>query len=339
VRASPDTASARATIVAVPRERFSKAQEALESLLENTDSPFELVYVDGGSPHGLRRWLERRAQEREFRLLHVDRYLTPNEARNIGLREVSTEYVVFIDNDVLVRPGWLTKLVECADDTGAAVVSPLTCEYDFDTVHFAGGKVEIEEEREDAAIVRHVREQMYFPQRKLDSVRRELRRQQVELCEFHCVLARASVVRQIGGLDEELLSTREHLDFCLEVARAGGSVWFEPDSVVAYVPPPPLRISDLHFYMLRWSDDWERRSLKHFREKWDLADDEFFRARLGRLGWRRQSTTVNALVQRLTLGHGARPLRVVQRLERPMNDFLTRRHARGRERAAAGGPA
>jgi len=35
----------------------------------------------------------------------VDRCLAPNEARNMGVGEVTTRYVVFIDNDVLVTPG------------------------------------------------------------------------------------------------------------------------------------------------------------------------------------------------------------------------------------------
>jgi GT2 family glycosyltransferase len=321
-----------ATIVVVPRERFSKARESLESILANTDPPFELVYVDGNSPRDVARWLEGQSQELGFRLQRRDRYLSPNEARNIGLSQARTEYVLFVDNDVLVKPGWLSKLVECADETGAAVVGPLTCEGDFDTIHFAGGEVEVRQEREDAEVVRRVREKMYFPQRKFDGVRAELRRKQVALCEFHCVLVRVDMLKRIRGLDEEMLNTREHLDFCLEVANVGGTVWLEPASVVAYVPPPPLHLRDLHYYVLRWSDEWERRSLEHFREKWDLADDEFFRARLSRLGWRRQMSIIGPIVRRLTLGRGSNRLaRAVLELERPLNHYLTARHARVRE--------
>ena len=72
---------ARATIVVVPRERFSAARDSLESVLENTEDPFELVYVDGDSPRSLRRWLEGMAEEHGFKLVRRDRYLSPNEAR------------------------------------------------------------------------------------------------------------------------------------------------------------------------------------------------------------------------------------------------------------------
>src|SRR5262249_9201836 len=51
---------------------------------------------------------------------------------------------------------------------------------------------------------------------------------------------------------------------------------FEPDSVVTYLPPPPFAWSDLPFYLLRWSEAWNRASLAHFARKWALGEDEPF---------------------------------------------------------------
>ena len=89
----------RVSIVVVARERFSIARASLESIFANTEEPFELIYVDGRSPRSLRRWLAQQATQRGFRLLRSDHYLSPNEARNIGLAAVETELVVFFDND------------------------------------------------------------------------------------------------------------------------------------------------------------------------------------------------------------------------------------------------
>ena len=52
-----------------------------------------------------------------------------------------TEYVVFVDNDVLYTEGWLDRLVACADETGAEVVAPLTCQGlpAHTEIHHAGG--------------------------------------------------------------------------------------------------------------------------------------------------------------------------------------------------------
>jgi hypothetical protein len=61
--------------------------------------PFKLVYVDGNSPPSLRRYLECQASALGFQLIRTDSYLTSNEAHNLGLREVCTEYVAFLDNE------------------------------------------------------------------------------------------------------------------------------------------------------------------------------------------------------------------------------------------------
>jgi len=118
--------SALVTSVVVPRERFSIAQHSLESIYKHT-RPFELIYVDGGSPRAVSRWLDQAATQYGFRLLRSKQYLMPNQARNIGLAEVKTKYVVFIDNDVIVWPGWLESLIECAEETGAWIVGPVVC--------------------------------------------------------------------------------------------------------------------------------------------------------------------------------------------------------------------
>jgi GT2 family glycosyltransferase len=324
----------RVTVVVVPRERFSCAPRSLESIYRETEGPFELIYVDGRSPSRIQRYLEARARALGFRLIRTERYLSPNEARNLGLREARTDYVLFIDNDVVVSRGWLAKLVECAEETGAAIVGPLTCigRPERETIHLAGGEVQIVEERRNGALCRSVRERMRLPGRRVSGVRDQLRRSRCTLAEFHCMLVRRSIFNRIGPLDERMLSTREHLDLCLQVAQAGGAIYFEPSSVVTYVPGPPFKLTDLPFYMLRWSDAWELGSLSRFRQKWGLDEDEFFKARYERLGWRRRESLLRPAVRRLTLGRGSYRLEgLAGRAERVLNRHLSARHERARD--------
>jgi len=263
-------------------------------------------------------------------LVRVDRNLAPSEARNLGLGMAESELVALIDNDVLVEDGWLERMIECLDETGAAAVGPLTCEGEplGERVHFAGGSVTIENDEGS----RRVRDKMFHAQRKLVNVQAELERQEVTLLELHTMLVRREVIEEVGGLDEEL-STRYHLDWCMRVAQAGHKMYFEPAAVVHYLPGPPKDLADAHFYMLRWSDAWERKSLEHFRAKWDLADDEFFRARLGRLGWRRQMTVIDPIFRKYLPGKlGGAAVKAVKPPERVLNRIITTRHARARAR-------
>jgi hypothetical protein len=94
------------TIVVVPRDHFSDSRESLESVFQFTRPMCPLVYVDGGSPAGVARYLRERASAHRFELIRHDRYPTPNQARNIGAARVQTRYIVFIDNAVVVAPDW-----------------------------------------------------------------------------------------------------------------------------------------------------------------------------------------------------------------------------------------
>src|ERR1700722_135483 len=148
------------TIVVVPRERFSYCRTSLECLYANTHLPFRLVYVDGGSPKSVKRYLERQAEAKGFQLIRTESYLSPNQARNIGLRHVKTKYVAFVDNDVEAAPGWLEALVLCAEETNASLVGPLYCigKPVHEVIHMAGGEasIRVEEGR------RRLYEKMYF---------------------------------------------------------------------------------------------------------------------------------------------------------------------------------
>jgi len=55
---------------------------------------------------------------------------------------------------------------------------------------------------------------------------------------------------------------------------AGGTVYLEPEALVNWVTPPPLAWSELPYFMLRWSDAWNRASLRHFRQKWRLVEGD-----------------------------------------------------------------
>lgn len=253
------------TIVVAPRERFSLTKRSLESIYEHTDTPFELIYVDGRSPRWIANYLKEQSVRRGFTLIRSDKYLPPNHARNMGLRQVKTPYVVFVDNDLIVTPGWLSPMVRCAEETGAWAITPLILESEpeDELIHMAGGELAFTGEPGHRRFTTDHRLQGV----KVPDVKGTLERQQCDFAEFHCVLVRTDAFEKMGELDEKLLSTREHLDLSLSVTNAGGTVFFEPESLVAYTKPPPVAWYDVPYFLLRWSEAWNTSSLEHFSQK------------------------------------------------------------------------
>lgn len=267
------------TVVVVPRERFSDTRRSLESVYRNTGEPFRLVYVDGGSPSAVARYLRAEAAIRGFRYVRVNRYLSPNEARNLGWSLVDTDYVAFLDNDVRVSQGWLRHLVACAEETGASVVAPLYCygEPAHTCVHNAGGIAHFEDQHG----VRRFVEKHVDAGQQVKELGRSLRRRPCENAEYHGMLVRSTFLDRVGPLDEAYLAVAEaQVDLCLQ-ARALGSeaVWFEPEASVTWMSPPPFGLSDIPYFLLRWSRAWAEGGLAHFREKWQVAFEDPFLAR------------------------------------------------------------
>src|SRR5579864_4357627 len=151
------------TIIIVPRDHFSDTQESLESIYANTGIAFSLIYVDGGSPPRVKEYLKREAAARGFRLIRKDQYLSPNQARNIGARDVTAGYIVFVDNDVVVAPNWLSPLINCAEQTDAAIVGPATYERRplHTILHFAGGRAYIDTTTTESGVERHLVDRIF----------------------------------------------------------------------------------------------------------------------------------------------------------------------------------
>jgi GT2 family glycosyltransferase len=254
------------TIVVVPRERFSETKRCLASIYAHTPPGIPLVYVDGGSPNYVKAYLEEEATRRGFRLIRENRFLSPNEARNIGFSQVATKYVVFIDNDALVAAGWLDALVRCAEETGAAIAAPLYLigEPTDQCIHMFGGRINIT----GMGSERHFWGYHIRANRHLPTVRHKLKRGPCDYGEFHCLLVRSDILKAVGPLDEELTTMAEHLDLALAVTRAGGTIYREPDSVVTYLAFSEFLVSDVSYFRFRWEEGRTLRTVDHFHEKW-----------------------------------------------------------------------
>ncbi len=313
-------AEPQVTVVIVPRERFSYTRQTLESLYQHTTIPFNLIYVDGNSPAVHKHYLEQQAKQRGFHLIRTEEFLFPNQARNLALAEVKTKYVVFVDNDVLFTDGWLEKLIECAEETGAWVVGPLYCEGqpEDEIIHMAGGFAHFREIQGK----RRFFEQHRYLRQPVGKVRSQLHREPTELVEFHCALIRTDVFEKLGMLDEKYLSTSEHVDFCLGVRESGGMVYFEPNSVISYVAPPPFDMSDLPFFFQRWSNERNQKSLQHLQEKWNFdADDPFVKYKLKWLNRHRQRVIRESIRQRIPIKSGSW---MSEKILMPVETFLNK---------------
>jgi glycosyltransferase involved in cell wall biosynthesis len=97
------------SVVVPTRGRAAYLEVTLDSLLDQrTETPYEIVVVDDGATDATAEVVATRPGVR-----YVAHGSTRglNAARNTGLQESQAELIAFVDDDVLVPPGWVDALV------------------------------------------------------------------------------------------------------------------------------------------------------------------------------------------------------------------------------------
>jgi GT2 family glycosyltransferase len=256
------------------RERHALAEASIESIVRATERPYRFIYLDVQSPDWLRRTLARRASDWGLEVVRFDEPLWPHEARQRVVGDIDTDYVVFIDNDVIVETGWLAALVACADETGAGLVGPLYLWGDGvhpPKIHMAGGKL-TEELAEHGQ--RHLVDTRLLSDKDPNEVAPALHRQACDFLEYHCTLMRTDLVRDGTLLDRTIRCVHEHVDTALSVRQRGFPIFFEPASRVTYLGMADYTLDDLDFFRWRWSIEETERNIVTISRKWDIANED-----------------------------------------------------------------
>lgn len=267
------------TVVVVPRERFSLVRACIERIYAGTPEPFEMIVVDPASPPMVARTLKDwEASHANCRIIRAERFLYPYEARNLALDHIGTEWVAFVDNDVMVGPGWLTRLLEAARETGARAIHPLyLAEQEGQVrIHMTDGRLK-PVERNGESRIRPVMGQV--AQRVEQAA--GLQRQPSDFLEFHSFLIRRDLLQELAPF--EPLTLHDDMHFSLRLRERGERIIFEPRAVITYVAGPPFERYDLPYFRFRWNLAEGRRSVELMQQRWPLAEG----VAEGKLGWAR----------------------------------------------------
>ena len=261
------------SIVIVQRERFSSIIESLKSLFATIENDIKVVVVEGATPKNIREELAIMQKNREFTLVSLDYFITPNEARNIGLNYVNTNYIVFADNDIFYQSNWLKHLYENARKNNSDFVAPLICIGPplASKIHHAGGDLKITPNVNTCRFL--VEEKHRLMNQPIEAINQNPPLPKSDIVEFHCFLAKRKSIQTIGGFDEVLV-TREQIDFGLRNKIMGNIVTFESKSVVTYMAYHATSKEDLSYHIFRWSLPLAANALQHFKDLWIVDVDE-----------------------------------------------------------------
>jgi GT2 family glycosyltransferase len=197
--------------------------DCLASLRRATYPALRVLLVDNASTDGSVQ--EVRSRFPEVEVLEMEANLRFAGGNNAGMRhalESAAEYLVLLNNDTVVDPGFLEPLVaRMASDPGTGMVAPKIFYHATpEVIWFAGGAISMW-----TGTMRHI------GIREVDRGQHD-RPGDIEYATGCCVMVRSSVVRRVGMLDESFFIYGEDADWSMRVRRAGYSVLYEPASKV-----------------------------------------------------------------------------------------------------------
>jgi GT2 family glycosyltransferase len=89
---------------------------AVDSILKNSDSLFELVVVDNGSKPEVKAYFDSLKESVAITYIRNEENLGPIRAINQGIKAAKYDYVMAVHNDVIImEPGWLRKIESVMD--------------------------------------------------------------------------------------------------------------------------------------------------------------------------------------------------------------------------------
>ncbi len=237
-------------------------RQCLESVDKHTDRPHEVIVVDNASTDGTADYL---------RSVRASVLTNPTNrgcaaAWNQGVAASRGRYVVLLNNDVRVTPGWLRGLLEFMEASGHGIVSPAVRvgRLDDDLAAYA-----------DAYTRACAR----------------ARRREVNGC---CMLITREVLDRVGPFDEGFrIGTFEDIDFLWRARRAGVTLGMTGAVLVHHFGEVTQR------QVQRELGDYRRANAERFLAKWGRGvEGGWLARRAGRL-----RRFAQRIYERLRYGH------------------------------------
>lgn len=232
VREEPDGAPSPLTAKAAPRcsiiipvfNNLELTRNCLDSIQKHTEpGSYEIIVADNGSTDGTGQFLQDKAAQGVVRPIFHGANQGFARASNQGARAAAGEYLVFLNNDTLVTPGWLKELTGSAaqDDKIAAVGAKLL--FPDDTVQHAGVAFSAEKK------VFHIYKYFHRDHPAVNKNR------EFQALTAACLLVKREAFFEAGLFDEGFVNGFEDVDLCLNLGSRGWKLLYNPHSVVYHL--------------------------------------------------------------------------------------------------------
>jgi GT2 family glycosyltransferase len=247
------------SIVMLTYNQLDDTKICVESLFKHTqDINFELIFVDNGSTKDkTKEYLEElKAQHSNIKTIYNDENLGFACANNQGIEISEGEYVLLLNNDVILSDGWLDKLLlALKSDKKTGMIVPCT--------NHASGRQKVVFEanvEDDDLIQEYAKNTLVKKAGSWISVDRVI---------GFCMLIKREVLFKVGVLDEMFgPGGYEDYDYCMRIKQAGYNIVIAEDTFIFHIGGKGYSSNNMDYMELRNKnielliDKWTRQTIK-----------------------------------------------------------------------------
>lgn len=199
----------------------------LESLAEHTeDGTYEVILVDNGSSDATPDLLA--CLEGNVKILRNETNLGFATACNQGAELASTPNVLFLNNDIEAKPGWLPPLLDVLNSDPSVGIVGSRLLFPDGTIQHAGVALLGREQHQILLGAFH----MHYAEP--GDCAEAAQAMNLQVVTGACLLVRRSIFTDVGGFDTYFWNGCEDVDFCLKVRAKGWNVVYEPASALVH---------------------------------------------------------------------------------------------------------
>jgi len=216
-------------------------KQCIDSIRRSTNSSeCELIIVDNGSDQATKEFLS----TLKATIITNDKNEGFAKAINKGISKCRAEYILLLNNDTALFPGWLAKMIAAFDNTTGAV-GPLS--------NYVMGKQRVVVGRKEATP-----EQIH----NIVSVQNKGHVTETDLLIGFALMISKRTISTVGLLDERFFAGSEDLDYSLRIRRSGLKLKIVEDVFIFHAGSRTSK------NILQKSDEFYKQANEEFFKKW-----------------------------------------------------------------------
>ncbi len=211
--------------IIIPNKNHSVVlKRCLDSIFEkSTYRNYEIVIIDNGSDEKeLFAYYQKLERQNNIKILHMDDPFNYPKLNNYAAERATGEYLILLNNDIeVISPEWIEEMLMYAQRPEVGAVGAMLY-YPDDTIQHAGIILGLGADRVAGhAFYRENRQAIGYMGRLCYA-------QDYSAVTAACMMVKASVYREVQGMDEQFQVSYNDVDFCMRIRKAGYLIVWTP---------------------------------------------------------------------------------------------------------------